>query len=65
MVLPSSGAISVSDVNTELRRPAHLFLFTMNDTDARTLAAKPTPNSPISFSDFYGKSNDEGPIMPD
>lgn len=55
MVLQSSGAISASQVNTEITRSATA-LFSMNDTTVRTLAGKTTANSLIGFSDFYGKS---------
>jgi len=55
MVLQSTGAISASQVNTEIGRSATAS-FNMNDTTIRTLAAKTTTNSQIKFSDFYGKS---------
>lgn len=53
MVLPVSGAISASMINTELFRSANA-QFSIGGTLERELAGK--PSGPISFSDFYGKS---------
>lgn len=54
MTLPTQYAISLSDVNVELKKAASAAI-SMNDTNARTLAGKPA--GIISMSDFYGKSN--------
>jgi hypothetical protein len=56
MALPSSGAISASDINLELNKGATTAL-SLNDTDVRVLAGKTTSQSTISFSDLHGKSN--------
>jgi hypothetical protein len=55
MVLQSSGAITASQVNTELGLPT-TWPFAMNDTKVRTLANRTVANSQILFSDFYGKT---------
>ena len=52
MTLPASGAISMQALNTEVGSNQNNF----NSTILRALAGKPTPNSAISFSDFYSKS---------
>lgn len=54
MALPSSGAITASMINVELGRAANA-PFSLNDTQVRALADKPTGT--IKFSDFWGKSN--------
>lgn len=51
-LLPTSGRISASDINTALSRPATARL-SLNDYDARELAEKLTGR--IAYSDFYGK----------
>ena len=57
MALPNSpNSISLSQVNTELNRPATQNI-NMNDSAVRTLAGVPTPLSTISMSNLYGKSN--------
>ena len=54
-MLPSSGAISLSNIRTELAASGTISL---NDTDVRTLSGKTTPGSTeIMPTDFYGKSN--------
>lgn len=50
-----TGQISLSDVNTELSKPATA-LITLNDTDVRTLAQKPGSGTIISMNDLRGKS---------
>jgi hypothetical protein len=54
MALPSSGQISLSQVNVELSKSATAQIG-MNDTNARTLAGK--ASGQISMSDFWGKSS--------
>lgn len=54
MALPSSGALSLSMVNTELNRSASAAI-SMNDADVRALFGK--PSGVISLSDGYGKAN--------
>lgn len=56
MTLQSSGQISANNINVELGKSGTAQI-SLNDTDARVLAGKPTSGSQISFSDFYGKSN--------
>lgn len=64
MPLNNSGPISLGgsttgqSVNLELGKGA-TDTITMNDTNVRTLAGKPTGQ--IAFSDFYGKSNLSSP----
>lgn len=53
MALQSSGAISASNINTELSKNSTAQM-SLNATDIRTLAGK--PSGAISFSNFYGKS---------
>jgi hypothetical protein len=58
-MLPSSGAISLSDIRTELTQSGTISL---NDTAVRTLSGKTTPGSTeIMPTDFYGKSNAPAP----
>lgn len=54
MTLPSTGVISASMVNVELRRAAGA-AFSMNAGPERTLANK--PSGVIRFSDFRGKTH--------
>jgi len=56
MTLPSSGTISLSQVNTELSKSSTATI-SMNDTDARALAEKTGSGNKIKMSDFYGKSS--------
>jgi hypothetical protein len=53
MTLPASGAISMSNINTELGRTSSASI-NLNDSTVRGLAGK--PSGAISLSDFYGKS---------
>lgn len=53
MTLPSSGAISLSQVNTELQKSATATI-SLGDADVRLLAQVPT--GPISMSNLYGKT---------
>lgn len=53
MALPSSGAISLSQVNTEMGKTASTAI-TMNDSGVRTLAGK--SSGAVSMSDLRGKS---------
>lgn len=55
MTLPATGDISIVSVNSELHIPTST-QFSVNDTDVRTLANIPTPNTQISFNDFHSKS---------
>lgn len=52
MALPSSGAISMANINVELGKAAST-LISLNDANVRTLAGK--PSGTISFSDLLGK----------
>lgn len=54
MTLPASGAISLSQVNTELSK-ASTALITMNDANVRSLAGK--ASGAIAMSDLHGKSS--------
>jgi len=55
MALPASGAISMSDVRTELSGSGTISL---NDSPVRTLAGKGGAGSSVILpTDFYGKSN--------
>jgi hypothetical protein len=53
MALPSTGSISMSEVNVELQRSATAQI-SMNDPEVRELFAK--PSGTISMSDGRGKS---------
>jgi hypothetical protein len=55
MALPSSGPISLRDVNTELGRSPTAQI-NMNDSQLRLLFGKPTTGTSISMSDGLGKS---------
>jgi len=54
MPLPTSGSLSASQINVELKR-ASTASFSMNGSSERGLAEKIALNSQISFNDFYGK----------
>jgi len=58
MTLQASGAIGLSQVNTELALTSTATI-TMNDTAVRTLSGT-TASSQISFTNFYGKSSYAG-----
>jgi hypothetical protein len=53
MSLPSSGSLSMSQINVETLKSATATI-TLNDADVRLLAQK--PSGAISISDMYGKS---------
>ena len=53
MPLPSSGPISIANINTELGR-ASTATSSLNETLLRSLAGR--PSGTISLSDFYGKT---------
>lgn len=55
MALPSSGAISLSDFNTELGNPAGTTI-SLNSSAVRALIGQ-TANTEASFSDYYGASS--------
>lgn len=56
MTLPASGAISLTDVMTELRivTPSRAYPISLGDTDVRALAG--VPSGAISLTNLYGKS---------
>lgn len=56
MTLPTTGALSLSDVLTELKiaNPSRTVPIILGDADVLALAGKSAP--PISLSDLYGKS---------
>lgn len=53
MTLPSSGVITMADINVELGKSATA-LITLNDADVRALAG--IPSGQIALNNFYGKS---------
>lgn len=53
--LPSSGKISVSDINQAYYYPANKRM-DLNSDDYRDLVSKPTPGTTISLEDAYGKT---------
>lgn len=53
MSLPTTGPISLGQVNTELKRPATQTI-SLNDGQVRQLAGR--PSGTISMSDLHGKS---------
>lgn len=55
MALPSSGAISLSDVNTNIGASSTATI-TMNDTAVRLLSNGNTSTNPVTMSGLYGKS---------
>ena len=57
MVLPSSGSITMGQINDELGRPVTQSI-NLNDPEVRDLAEK--PSGAISMSDFYGKTGETG-----
>lgn len=56
MALPSLGAISMADYNTELQNPAGTQI-SMNDTSFRGIVGNTVDSSTISMTSGYGKSN--------
>jgi len=54
MALPTSGVLSMSQVNTELGKAADAVI-SLNDTAVRTLAG--VPSGAIAISNLYGKSS--------
>lgn len=56
MALPSTGSISMSQVNTELKKSATAVI-SLNDANVRKLANK--PSGTISMNDLRGKKNTE------
>lgn len=60
MTLPTSGAISLGQVNTELGKAATAAI-SMNNADVRTLEAK--PSGIIAMSDLHGKSSVAPPTL--
>jgi hypothetical protein len=55
MALPSSGAITLSDVNTNIGASATATI-TMNDTAVRLLSNGDTTTNPVTMNGLYGKS---------
>jgi hypothetical protein len=55
MALPSSGAITLSDVNTNIGASATANI-TMNDTAVRLLSTGDTTTNPVTMNGLYGKS---------
>lgn len=55
-MLPETGSISMSQVNVELKK-SETAVITLNDTDVRKLAGK--PSGVISMNDLRGKKNSE------
>lgn len=55
MALPSSGTISLSDVNTNIGASSTATI-TMNDAPVRWLANGNTSTNPVSMNSLYGKS---------
>lgn len=55
MALPSSGAITLSDVNTNIGASSTANI-TMNDTAVRLLANGDTTTNPVTMNGLYGKS---------
>lgn len=55
MALQTSGAISFSDINIEIRRSSTA-TSSLGESAPRTTADKPASNEAISFSDFYGRT---------
>lgn len=60
MTLPSTGSISMSQVNVELGRSATANL-TMNDSALRALAGK--PSGTVALSDLRGKTQNTAPTI--
>jgi hypothetical protein len=55
MALPSSGAITLSDVNTNIGASSTATI-TMNDAPVRLLANGDTTTNPVTMNSLYGKS---------
>jgi hypothetical protein len=55
MALPSSGAITLSDVNTNIGASSTANI-TMNDTAVRLLSTGTTTTNPVTMNGLYGKS---------
>lgn len=55
MALPSSGAITLSDVNTNIGASSTAAI-TMNDTAVRLLSNGDTTTNPVTMNGLYGKS---------
>ena len=59
MALPSSGQLSMSDINIELENPSTATI-TLNDDRVRTLLQRPNSASEIGMNAAYGKTDFSG-----
>ena len=57
-MIPWSGQVSMSMINTEINKYGTYAYFWLNHADARALAGR--PSGTIAFSDFRGKSSFSG-----